>query len=118
MNKIDKPVIGLGIVIALVQVLDIVIHAATDQAEPIRIIANIVIFAWLASSVSARFAERARLWALAALGSYLLLNAIFVAVEGTVNSESGQFRTVLFILMALTAGLSLLMMRVQQRQSR
>lgn len=38
----------IGIVIAILQVFDILIHAAADQLEFLRVTANIIILVWLA----------------------------------------------------------------------
>jgi hypothetical protein len=37
-----------GLAIAFVQLLDIVLHAATNQLEPLRVSSNLVILLWLA----------------------------------------------------------------------
>ena len=116
--EISKRITGLSIAIALVQVFDIVIHVATDQVEPIRITSNIIIFVWLAMMSSGKFEAQNRLMALGAIGAYLVLNLIFLALEGVTNSENGEFRTMLFILLTLTIGLSALMTYLQENDKR
>ena len=44
----------LGIGIALIQLFDIIIHAATNQIEPLRVSSNIIVFLWLAVVASGR----------------------------------------------------------------
>jgi hypothetical protein len=34
---------GLGIAIILIQLFDIVLHAATDQLDPLRVVSNLII---------------------------------------------------------------------------
>lgn len=100
-------VIVLTVVIALVQVFDIVIHVATDQIEPIRILSNVFIAVWLGIVVSGRLNHLA--WRVAGgfVGVYLLLNLVFLATEGLTNPDNGdQFRTMLFVLVGLTLAFS------------
>lgn len=97
----------LSTVIALVQVVDIVIHVANDMIEPIRIAASVFIFVWLGIVLSGRLS--ARPWRVAGglVGVYVLLNAVFVATNGFTNPDNdGQFRTVLFVLVGVTVALS------------
>jgi len=42
----------LGIGIALVQIFDVIIHAASDQLEPLRVSSNVNILVWLAIVIS------------------------------------------------------------------
>ena len=98
----------LSVLIALVQVLDIVIHVGNDMVEPIRIVSNISIFVWLGVVVSGRLNHISpRRLAAGFVGVYLLLNAIFFATEGFTNPDNGdQFRTTLFVLVGVTVSLS------------
>ena len=96
----------LPAVIALVQVLDIVIHVASDMIEPIRITSNVIIFVWLGIVVSGRLDQNPWRMASGFVGVYLLLNAVFVVTEGFINPANGQFRTVLFVLVGVTVALS------------
>ena len=102
----DRQFQWLPAVIALVQVLDIVIHVGNDMIEPIRILSNVFIFVWLGIVVSGRFNQNPWRVASGFLGVYLLLNAVFVATEGFINPENDQFRTVLFVLVGVTVALS------------
>ena len=96
----------LPAVIALVQVADILIHVGSNMIEPIRIASNLFILTWLGIVVSGRMNHRP--WRLASgfVGVYLLLNAVFLAMEGFINPANGQFRTVLFVLVGATVALS------------
>ncbi len=97
----------LSAVIALIQVVDIVVHVSNDMIEPIRLLSNGFIFVWLGIFMSGRFNHIA--WRMAGLfvGVYFLLNAIFVTTEGFTNPENGdQFRTALFVFVAATIALS------------
>jgi hypothetical protein len=42
----------LGIGIALVQIFDVIIHAASDQLEPLRVSSNVIILVWLVIVIS------------------------------------------------------------------
>ncbi len=100
----------LGITIALVQIFDIVIHTATNQLEPLRVISNVVILLWLASVASGRLKARFQLTAVVANGAYLVLNLIFLTREGIRNPEQGgELRVLLFVLMFLTVALSVIL---------
>ena len=93
--------------LALVQVVDIVVHVASDMIEPIRILASLLIFLWLGIVVSGRLNHIASRVATLFVGGYIVLNMIFVAMEGFTNPDNGgQFRTVLFILVGVTVALS------------
>lgn len=104
-NK-DRKFPWLPAVIALVQVADIVIHVGSDMIEPTRILSNMFIFIWLGIVVSGRLNHMAWRVHSGFVGVYLLLNAVFLAMEGFVNSANGQFRMVLFVLVGVTVALS------------
>ena len=96
----------LPAVIALIQVLDIVIHVGNDMIEPLRIVSNVFIFVWLGIVVASRLNHIPWRVASGFVGVYLLLNAVFLATEGFINPANDQFRTVLFILVGVTVALS------------
>ena len=101
--------IWFGLAIALVQLFDIVIHIATNQVEPIRILSNIIILLWVAGGMMGWLKVRFRPTAVGAVGAYLLLNLIFLALEGVTNeAQGGGLRVMLFVLIALTVALSAL----------
>jgi hypothetical protein len=100
-------IIFIAIGIVIVQLLDIILHAATDQLEPIRVTSNIVILIWLSVLVAYKTDHRYVRTVLAAIGIYLVLNMIFLASEGIYNLEQGGgLRVTLFLLMLLTITLS------------
>ena len=105
-----------GIVIAIVQVFDILIHAATDQLEFLRVTANIVILIWLAILFFGRQRQVSKAASAGAIGLYLLLNLIFLLQAGFTNPDQGGApRTMLFILVFLTIVLSTLFTIKHQR---
>lgn len=102
----------LGIIIELVQFIDIVIHVAVDQVEPIRITSNIVLLVWVMGTLLNWFGERLRAVSLAAVGLYLLLNLIFLIQNGLTNPEQGDApRTALFLLVMVSVVISGLLIR-------
>ena len=68
-----------GFAIILIQLFDAVIHIVTDQLEPTRITANVIIIVWIIAALTGWIKERFRSSLLAAIGVYLLLNLIFLA---------------------------------------
>ena len=104
----------LGSVIVMIQLLDIVIHAATDQLEPVRVVANLIIFAWVAIVMSGRISVKTVRMAVSAIGAYLLLNILFLATEGVTNT-GGDLRSMLFLLVCLTVALSTLLTVLRRR---
>ena len=111
MSKKSSPIHlskALGIGIAILQVLDIAVHAATDQLEILRVSSNGVILLWLAVVVFGKF--KSKVPAIGAIGMYLLLNLIFLAREGVTNPEQGGgLRVALFLFVILTTALSTLL---------
>lgn len=96
----------LAAVVALVQVFDIVIHLANGFFEPIRLTSNVFIFVWLGIVLSGRLNHISWRVMSGFVGVYVLLNVVFVATEGFINPETGEFRTVLFVLVGVTVVLS------------
>lgn len=95
----------LLLLLALLQILDILLHGATNQLEPLRVTSNLIILGWLALISSGRFKTRRA--ALLAAGSYLALNLIFLALNGVTNpAQGGELRITLFVLVFLSTGLS------------
>jgi hypothetical protein len=100
-----------GIIVLLVglQLFDVVIHAATDQLETLRVASNVIILAWLIVVISGRINARAVQAAAGAIGAYLGLNVLFLALEGVTNpNQGGELRVTLFLLVFLTVVLSTL----------
>ena len=105
-----------GIVIALIQLLEIVLHAATNQLEPLRVSSNLVILLWLAITASGRLADKFRWLASASTGTYLLLNLVFLALEGLTNPEQGgALRVALLLFVFTTVMLSGLFAYMQEK---
>jgi hypothetical protein len=86
----------------LLLVMDVAMHAAAGQIEPLRVAASVFIGGWAIVVVVRRAAARG-LAVQAALGTYLLLNAVFIALEGVTNADQGgAVRWALFALVAAT----------------
>ena len=97
----------LSLALALLQAIDIVLHVATDQAELLRIAANLIMLAWIGLAASGRFSGSPRLLAVTALVAYLGLNLTFLAQAGVTNpAQGGALRVALFVLVVLTAALA------------
>lgn len=97
----------LGIAIALLQLFDIAIHAATGQLEFLRVASNGIILLWLAVSASEWRNAKGMLAAISAVGAYFILNLIFLVREGLTNPEQdGELRVMLLLLVLLTVLLS------------
>ena len=98
---------SIGVAIIVTQLLDIIIHAATNQLEPLRVTSNIIILAWLAIMVSGKFHDKSLLMAVASIAAYFILNIVFLSLEGVTNAEQGgELRVTLFLLMFTTMVLS------------
>lgn len=101
--KTTPTLMGLQIGIVLIQLFDIVIHVATNQAEPIRIASNLIVVFAVILLASGRFNTRLRLITASAIGGYLALNLIFLALAGITNPEQGgTLRIMLFVLIGAT----------------
>lgn len=97
----------LVVIIALVQLFDIAIHAATDQLEPLRVTSNVVVLLWLALLASGKISAYKGQTGVASTGVYLLLNGIFLAQAGFTNpTQGGAVRWMLLLLIALTLALA------------
>ena len=100
----------LGIGIAVIQLTDIIIHAATNQLEIIRVSSNLIILLWLMVFMLNWYKTKFLQISISSIGLYVILNFIFLAREGTTNPEQGgSLRIMLFLLMFLTVTLSALM---------
>lgn len=98
------PTVVLTGVVALVllQGFDVSVHAVAGQIEPLRVAASVLIAGWAIVAVVRHDAARG-LAVQVALGAYLLLNAVFVALEGaTKPDQGGAVRWLLFALVAAT----------------
>ena len=106
MKTLTKKTKIVGVVIILVQLFDIVIHASSNQLEPLRVASNLIILAWVLLLLAGKLGEKIKPVALGSIGAYLGLNFIFLALEGLTNPLSGAPRSMLFLLVILTTALS------------
>lgn len=105
----------LAIGIALIQLIDIIIHAATDQLEFLRVTSNILILIWLTVLCLTKVKTN-RFASFGTVGLYLFLNLLFLAQAGFTNpTQGGAPRTMLFILVILTTALSTWLTTKQQK---
>ena len=96
-----------GIGIAVIQLADIIIHAATNQLEIIRVSSNLIILLWLMVFMLNWYKTKFLQISISSIGLYVILNFIFLAREGLTNSEQGgSLRITLFLLVFLTVTLS------------
>lgn len=112
-NKNSKVWI-LGLIIVLVQVFDILVHVLTNQVEPIRIVSNIIIIAWVLSNIFSVIPLN-RAAGFGVLFLYLVLNTIFLFLEGVLNAY-GDYRILFFIFILTTLILSLQFSAAYHRQ--
>ncbi len=100
----------IGICLILIQMADMFIHAAADQLEFIRVAANVIILLWMAVLLFGHFNSAPLISSLGAIGSYLLLNVVFLAREGFTNpTQGGSPRSILFALVLSTIVLSIVL---------
>ena len=78
----------------VLQALDVLLHVATDQLEPVRVASNLIL--GLAVFIAARPGRFARSLILVASGAYLALNILFLVQYGLANSNTGGLRIPLF----------------------
>lgn len=96
----------VAILIILIQLFDVLIHAATDQLEPLRVVSNLVIIIWVLVLLSGKVSKIMPV-ALGSIGIYLCLNIIFLTLEGVTNPNQGdELRVTLFLLLFLTTTFS------------
>ncbi|MBX3047631.1 MAG: hypothetical protein KIT46_08610 [Anaerolineales bacterium] len=106
-NKWSKAILGL------VQVADIAVHVATEQVEPLRIAASLIILGWLAARSRGQAQTRAS--QLTVIGAYLALNLAFLAQAGLTNpDQGGQLRVLLLVFVLVTLGLAEWLQRQQK----
>lgn len=106
MLALSKKFKSLGVAIILIQLFDIVVHAATGQLELLRVTSNLIILAWVFLLLSGKLNAKIRELGLGSIGAYLGLNLIFLALEGLTNPNTGAPRSMLFLLVILTTALS------------
>lgn len=103
--------------IVLVQVADVLLHAASNQLEPLRITANVLLCMGLAALFSARGRALFAQVELFCVGAYLTLNAVFLATAGVVNPLNGNVRLPLFVFVGVSALLSVWLWRLQAKNT-
>jgi len=108
MSTQKRPPLSKGLILAIIiiQLFDIIIHAATDQLEPLRVGSNLIILVWVFVLLSGKLSEKIKSITLGSIGTYLGLNLIFLALEGLTNPNTGAPRSMLFLLVILTTVLS------------
>ena len=103
-NRQRLVIVGL----LLVQAIDIAVHAATNQIEPLRITSNLVIGLWVALIAIKTFRTWFGFAAWGAITGYLALNCLFLVREGLTNPNQGDnLRFPLFLFLGVTVSLSL-----------
>ncbi len=106
-RSLRPAVLAWAAVLGLLQGFDVGVHAAAGQIEPLRVAASVLIAGWAVVALVRRDAARG-LAVRAALAAYLLLNAMFVALEGPTNpAPGGAVRWMLFALVAATTVVAL-----------
>ena len=100
--------------IVFIQLLDLILHAATHQLEPLRVSANLLILLWQAFSATGRIQEKSGLVEAAAIAGYLGLNLLFLAQNG-LHTPGGELRLTLLGLVAATLLLSGLLVRTRRK---
>lgn len=94
--------VALGLVIA-VQVIDVAVHVAVDQLEPVRVLSNTLLTG--AATLAHVFPTRRAAWLAAGSAVYLALNLWFLADEGLVNPVTDRLRLPLFGFVGISLGL-------------
>lgn len=107
-KKVSQQLFILGLIIFFIQIFDIAVHVLSNQVELIRILSNILIMVWIISQVFLSLSMN-RVIGIGALTIYLILNIIFLFLEGMLNPYGG-YRIVFFILIVMTSLLSILLM--------
>jgi len=101
---------GVCLAIIVIQLFDIAIHAASNQLEPLRVTSNAIILIWLIAVIAGKISGKFVPVAGGSIGAYLLLNMLFLALEGVTNpNQGGELRGMLFLLVIVTVGLSSLL---------
>lgn len=103
MSQLTGRVRLLTALVIAVQLFDFAIHAATNQLEPLRVTANLIVLVLLGLAIAGQVALTWQIGG-AAMTGYLLLNILFLILNGMLNN--GAPRTLLFLLVALTVGLT------------
>lgn len=107
---------ALSLAIVAIQVFDIVIHVSTDQPEPIRITANLLLIAWAGLINTDKFGTQLQRSGGLLVAAYVVLNLVFLFREGFTNpNQGGEPRLMLLVLIALSTVLSAWLLGRQRR---
>lgn len=93
----------LSLAIVAVQLFDIAIHVATNQAEPIRITANLLLIAWAGLLDTERFRAQLQRSGALLVAAYFVLNLVFLFREGFTNSNQGGEPRLMLIALVLVS---------------
>ncbi|MEX3016412.1 hypothetical protein [Gymnodinialimonas hymeniacidonis] len=99
-----RVLIPLGLLIVW-QILDVAVHVAAQQAEPIRIASNAVLTAGALSAVLPTLSP-SRFAIPLAVVVYLMLHVLFLSLNGFVNPTTEAPRLPLFVFVLGSLGLS------------
>lgn len=116
-KSMNKGSLGPLVGIFAVQLFDIIIHLATNQVEPIRLVA--IGFVLIALAATRFTGSIFSIGALATAGGvYLLLNSIFLLDNGLSNPASGEPRVSLMLIVISTSLLGVLYAKSQIKTSK
>ena len=96
----------LTVSIATIQILDVLVHATTNQLEVLRVCSNGIILAWLIYLSLNKANKKSWPYSYIPTGIYLLLNILFLDRAGLINTSSGEPRIALVLFVLATAILS------------
>jgi len=104
MQILSKKFKRLAIGIILWQFVDVILHIALGLPEPLRIAASIIIVSWLGTILAGKLTEKFQPIALGAIGTYTLLNIIFLFTQNILTTQEVVLMLVVFV--TPTLGLS------------
>ena len=116
MKQINQTIWRLGIAIVLIQLFDIIIHVATNQVEPIRIAASVIISAWIGLVFWNKLGKSFAVISQAAMTIYIILNVIFINTAGVTNPTNDSPRLTLFAIVTLTTILATWLYTICKRE--
>lgn len=95
---------GITLLIMCIQILDIIVHALTNQLEMIRVQSNIIILLWSFFQFIPTHTFSKRIMSTLSVSIYLILNVLFLFQYGIMNSN-GSYRVALIMFVGLTIAL-------------
>ncbi len=84
--------------ILVIQIVDILIHVLSNQIEPLRIIANLIIIIWVLAIKENKYD-----WPIVSI--FLALNAVFLVQNGVLNEGEPRIFFSISILLTFILGL-------------